>query len=176
MPKATLLIALPLAMAFVAGMLIPIQAASGGTLGRVLGSPLWGAAGALSIGVVAILLMALVLRLPLPSLPDVVRGPWWMWIGGITGAIYVVTSVALIPRTGAALFMVCVIAGQMVAALVLDHFGLLGLTAKPATWGRVIGIGVIFVGIAITQVFGTNTAAAREIKAPEAAANPGTSR
>jgi transporter family-2 protein len=160
--KVVLLASLPLGLALLAGVLIPIQAASGSTLGRALGNPLWGAAVALFIGVIAILSAALMLRLPAPSVAGATHGPWWMWIGGVTGALYVVMSLALLPRIGAGTFIVCVVAGQITSALLLDHFGMLGLATKPITLGRVAGVVVIFVGILITQLNSTVVSTPRE--------------
>lgn len=150
MSKIAVFTILPMA-AFLAGALIPIQATSGAVLGRALGSPLWGAAVALLIGTIAILIVALMLRLPIPAISTALHGPWWMWIGGITGAIYVATSLAIISRIGAGSFIVCVIAGQMAAALLIDHFGLLGLDIKPITMGRAMGVSLMFVGLLIAQ-------------------------
>jgi transporter family-2 protein len=115
--KVVLIAALPLGLALLAGVLIPIQAASGSTR---------------------------------------------MWIGGVTGALYVVMSLALLPRIGAGTFIVCVVAGQMTSALLLDHFGILGLATKPITLGRVAGVVVIFVGILITQLNSTVVSTPRE--------------
>lgn len=149
--KTLLLSLLPLAMSVMAGVLIPAQAASGGTLGRMLGSPLWGAAVALLIGFAALVITALAIRLPSPNFASAFQGPWWIWIGGITGAIYVATSLTLLPKVGAANFILCVIAGQMVAALVLDHFGLLGLAVKPVNIDRVLGVLIMLAGLAVAQ-------------------------
>jgi len=148
-------------MSVMAGALIPVQAASGGTLGRTLGHPLWGAAVALLIGFLAIVITAFTLRLPTPSFSSAIQGPWWMWIGGITGAIYVTTSLALLPKVGAANFILCVIAGQMIAALLLDHFGLLGLAVKPVNVGRVLGVLVMIIGLLIAQYSSIVTGAGR---------------
>ncbi|WP_028695909.1 DMT family transporter [Pseudomonas cremoricolorata] len=147
--KTLLLTLLPLAMSLMAGALIPVQAASGGALGRILGSPLWGAAVAMGIGCLALLITALALRLPLPNFIAAGHGPWWLWLGGFTGAVYVATSLALLPKVGAANFMLCVIVGQMIAALLLDHFGLLGLPVKPVTLGRVLGIAIMLAGLVV---------------------------
>ncbi|MHC8294910.1 DMT family transporter [Pseudomonas sp. LB3P58] len=149
--KTALYLFLPMLTAFMAGTLIPVQAASGATLGRMLGHPLWGAAVALSTGVVAILVVATLMRLPVPKFQSAVSGPWWMWIGGLTGAVYVATSLALLPKVGASGFLLCVIAGQMIAAMLLDHFGLLGLTAKPVSFGRLLGVGILLFGLVVAQ-------------------------
>lgn len=150
--KTALYLFLPMLTAFMAGTLIPVQAASGATLGRMLGHPLWGAAVALGIGVVAILIVVILMRLPVPDFQSAVRGPWWMWIGGVTGAVYVATSLALLPKVGASGFLLCVIAGQMIAAMLLDHFGLLGLTAKPVSFGRLMGVGIMLLGLVVAQL------------------------
>ena len=149
--KTALYLFLPMLTAFMAGTLIPVQAASSATLGRMLGHPLWGAAVALSTGVVAILVVAILMRLPVPKFQSAVGGPWWMWIGGVTGAVYVATSLALLPKVGASGFLLSVIAGQMIAAMLLDHFGLLGLTAKPVSFGRFWGVGIMLLGLVVAQ-------------------------
>jgi transporter family-2 protein len=95
-----------------------------------------------------------------------------MWIGGITGAIYVATTLALIPRIGAANLIVCVIAGQMVVALLLDHFGLLGLPVKHITTVRVVGVVIMIVGLLITQMsFGKITSAQQVASAEHSRTN-----
>jgi transporter family-2 protein len=152
MSKNMLFTLLPLAVAVLAGALIPIQASSGGALGRALGHPIWGAATSLFIGTTVLLVTGLILRLPAPAYSSAVAAPWWVWVGGITGAIYVGTTLALIPRIGAANLIVCVIAGQMAVALLLDHFGLMGLPIKHITTGRAIGVLLMIAGLLVTQL------------------------
>lgn len=147
-----MLLTLPMVAAVLAGALIPIQASSGGVLGKTLGHPIWGAATSLFVGTLVLLLMGWLLRLPVPVLSSVFDGPWWMWIGGITGAIYVATTLALIPKIGAANLIVCVIAGQMVIALLLDHFGLLGLPVNHITTERAVGVNLMIAGLLVTQI------------------------
>lgn len=170
--KTLMLTLVPLAMSVLAGALIPVQAASGGTLGRMLGNPLWGASVALLIGVFALVITALTIRLPLPNFTAAFQGPWWMWIGGITGAIYVATSLSLLPKVGAANFILCVIAGQMIAALLLDHFGLLGLTVKPVTLGRILGVLIMLIGLAVAQYSSTQIKKVSPAISEDASASP----
>lgn len=150
--KALAVTLIPIALAVIAGALIPVQGSSGAALGRYVGHPVWAAATSLSIAVLALVVSGLLMKLPAPQFAQAIKAPWWVWVGGITGAIYVVTSLVLIPRVGAAAFIVSVIGGQMIAALVLDHFGLLGLPVKPVTLTRVAGIAVIFAGILIATM------------------------
>src|SRR5256885_11935115 len=49
-----------------------------------------------------------VLRAPAPAMAQAAVGPWWLWIGGVLGAIYVASAAAVTPRLGAGGFLVCV--------------------------------------------------------------------
>ncbi len=62
-----------------------------------------------------------------PVLSDVAGAPWWVWVGGLLGAFYVAASIILTPRLGAANTVTLIIAGQVLASMVLDQFGLLSL-------------------------------------------------
>lgn len=49
--KNTILVMAPVGMALLAGAILPFQAASNATAGRVLGHPLWGALTSLAVSV-----------------------------------------------------------------------------------------------------------------------------
>lgn len=61
-------------------------------------------------------------------------------------------ALVLTPTLGAASFIVSVIAGQMLASLLIDHFGLMGLASKPIRLWRVVGVMLILVGMLVVQV------------------------
>lgn len=54
-------------------------------------------------------------------------------------------------RLGASTFIVCVVAGQMLASLLIDHYGLMGLAQRLATPGRIAGVALIFAGMIVVQ-------------------------
>jgi transporter family-2 protein len=74
-----------------------------------------------------------------PTLPGATQIPWWVWSGGFLGAFYVSTSIILTPRLGASPTIGFIIGGQMIASIVLDHFGLLNLPTSPATLPKIGG-------------------------------------
>ncbi|MCY1237960.1 putative inner membrane exporter, YdcZ [compost metagenome] len=80
------------------------------------------------------------------------KGPWWIWIGGAAGVIYMTAALLLAPKLGAASFIVAVIAGQMAVSLLIDHFGLMGFPAKPVNAARLTGLLFIVGGMVITQI------------------------
>jgi len=128
-------------------------------LGRALGHPLWGTLSSLSVSVLVTLPLLLLMRAPSPNVGAAVQGPWWWWMGGVAGVLYVTAALMLTPRIGAANYIVCVIAGQMLASLALDYFGLLGLPARPVGVARLAGVGLILLGMVLVQMEGRVKAA-----------------
>lgn len=149
--KAMILAFIPAAMAFLAGTVLPFQATSNGAIGKALGHPLWGALVSLAVSMLVVLPLLWFLKVPAPRINNALEGPWWLWIGGVLGAVYVISAAALTPKLGAAGFLVLVVAGQMVAAVLVDHFGLMGLTPRPVTLARLAGVALILIGAVLIQ-------------------------
>lgn len=141
-----------LAAALVAGAAIPFQAGANAMLGRLLGHPLWATMVSLAVSVALAVPVMLAFKVPVPSFATAAAtGPWWIWIGGAAGVVYVTAALLLAPKMGAASFVVAVIGGQMVASLVIDHFGLMGFVQRPASLARVAGLVLIVIGLVVTQ-------------------------
>ena len=143
-----------------AGAILPFQAASNALVGRLLGHPLWGALVSLAVSVMVVVPALWVLRAPAPAMAQAAVGPWWLWIGGVLGAIYVASAAAVTPRLGAGGFLVCVVAGQIVVSVLVDHFGLMGLGARPVNATRLAGVALILGGVLLVVQGGTARAAA----------------
>lgn len=139
--------------ALIAGALVPFQAGSNAVLGRALGHPLWATGASLFISMIVLLPVLLVMRAPAPTLHQATSLPLWAWFGGIAGVIYISAALILTPKLGATSFIVCVIAGQLIASLLIDHFGLMGLPVKTANIGRIGGVLLIFAGMLMVQWF-----------------------
>ena len=143
----TLLI--PLGLTLMAGALSSMQPAFNGQLADQLGSPLRAAlvnftAGALiMLSVVSVFAM----RAGVPSVERLSSVPLHLWVvGGTLGAIFVSTATWATPKIGAGAFFAALYAGQLIMALVLDHFGLLGLEQKSATLMRIAGVPILLLG------------------------------
>ena len=72
--------------------------------------------------------------------------PWYAWLGGFYGAFFVAVAAFAAPRVGVGVLLTAAVAGQLAAALVLDHFGLLGLDRHPVTLTRAAGFVLVLVG------------------------------
>ena len=138
---------LALGFALLAGAVIPIQAGANATLGRNLGHPLWATLVSLTVSALIGLAVIAWLRVPMAATAVAAKGPLWSWIGGICGLVYVLSAVALAPKLGVTTFMAAVVAGQVVIALMLDHFGLFGLAERAITWPRVLAAMLIVSGV-----------------------------
>ena len=138
-------------VAIVLGMLLSAQAGVNAQLRVGLGHPLVAATASFLVGTVALMLVTLFSRVTLPAGSDAARVPWWAWTGGLLGALYIAASVVLAPRLGAAVLIASIVAGQLAAALVLDHFGLLGFAKQSVTTTRGIGALLLFAGVYLIQ-------------------------
>lgn len=145
---------IPVLVAMACGAVIPFQAGANAMLGRSLGHPLWAAVASLLISLAVVLPLLLLLKVPLPALALAARGPAWMWAGGVAGVFYLSTALVLAPRLGAGGFIAAVAAGQMVGALLLDHFGLAGFPVRAVAPGRLAGAVLVVLGVVVMQCTG----------------------
>ncbi|MCW2480314.1 DMT family transporter [Candidatus Symbiopectobacterium sp. NZEC135] len=162
--KGIVLSLFPAAIALVAGALLPFQVSSNAAVGKALGHPLWGALVSLIVSLLVLLPLLWFFKAPSPRLSNALEGPWWLWIGGVFGALYVVSSTALTPRLGAASFIVLVVAGQMITAILVDQFGLMGLAQRPVTLARIAGVILIVAGAVLIQHTGNGGGESKRLK------------
>jgi transporter family-2 protein len=134
-------------MGLLAGAVMPAQAGINYKLRTFLGDPVLAAFVSFVVGTLALAALALAQRTPLPAWQDVARSPWWVWIGGFMGAYVVGSSVVLAPRLGATAMLALIVAGQMLASIVIDHFGWFGYRVDPVNLRRVLGTLLLVAGV-----------------------------
>jgi transporter family-2 protein len=132
------------ALGLLAGMAQAVQGAVNAQLRSAVQSPLWAVFLSFMVGTAGLAALLLLARAPVPA-------QWpsrpWMWSGGLLGVLYVGAAIVLLPRIGAGTTIGLFVAGQMTAALVLDHFGLLGVPLHPASLARLIGAALVVIGV-----------------------------
>jgi bacterial/archaeal transporter family-2 protein len=138
-------------VALVAGALLAVQAGVNALVRAHVPRPEWAALLNFGVGFVALGAWLLVVRAPLPPLAPLSRMPPWAWGGGILGALYVTGIVLLAPRLGVGATVALTVAGQMAAALALDHLGALGLAARPISGAKVLGAALLIAGVALMR-------------------------
>ena len=137
--------AVTLALALAAGILMAIQAPTNALLGKASGSPVVAAFISFLVGTVALgaAVAAGSGRLFAPELRSV---PWYAWLGGFYGAVFVAVAAFGAPRIGVGPLLTAAIAGQLIGAILLDHFGLLGLARQPVSIAKLGGVLLVLVG------------------------------
>lgn len=143
MPRGALLL-----VGMLVGAGLAMQAGVNAQLRQFVGSPFRAALANFSVGLVALVCIVL---LTSGNPPAFRATAWWMWIGGLLGAAYVVGSVLLAPRLGATALAGTLVAGQLLAAVAFDHWGLLGYVVVPLSGRRALGIALLLAGVLLIQ-------------------------
>lgn len=139
------------ALAVLAGVSIVVQQALNTNLRTALDSAAWSGFASYFVGLVCMGLLAAALRDPVPAAGVAARIPWWAWSGGLFGAIFVGLAIVLVPQLGAATFIALLVAGQMLASVAADHYGLLGLAQRPADLSRLVGMALLIGGVVLIR-------------------------
>jgi transporter family-2 protein len=134
-------------VALVAGACIASQGAINSELARHIGQV---RAVSFSICVSAITIGMLVLLRPGPGSYTGLDGtPRWALVGGVLGVVSLIATVVAVPRVGVAATTGGIVAGQAIASAVIDRFGLLGVATRPITPGRLAGLVLLVVAVAL---------------------------
>jgi bacterial/archaeal transporter family-2 protein len=137
----------------VAGAMLPFKAGINAQLAEHVNSPIRAALVSFVVGAGVLLLVWLLCARGWASVDRMSAAPWWAWIGGALGAFYVTGSIVAAPRLGAVTLIAVILAGQALASLVVDHFGMVGFDAHPATAGRIAGLLLIACGVLFVRLF-----------------------
>ena len=142
-----------LLLAAAAGAMLPVQVGVNAQLARFVGGPVRASFVSFLVGTIALLALSIAILKPLPSGSRLGGAPWWVWVGGLLGAFYVVGVIVSAPRLGAVALIAAVIAGQSVCSVLADQFGWVGFPEHPVSAGRVAGIACVFAGVVLVRVF-----------------------
>jgi transporter family-2 protein len=145
-----------IAFAAVAGLLNTIQTGTNATLNKSLGAPVWAAAAVGTATFLTTLLAALTVMQfagQRPTAEAIANVPWWAWTGGVLGAVYVLATVLVADKVGAAIFMGVTITVAIVVSLAMDHFGLLGFEVHKAGLARIVGGLFMLAGLGLIAKF-----------------------
>lgn len=135
----------PYLLAVGVGAALTVQVGMNATVGRALGSPLWASVINFLVGLVALLACTLVVGVR-PAASTLGEVPGWAWLAGLLGATYVAATTLLGPRIGALALVAFVLVGQLVMALLVDQYGVLGFPRAPVTPARLLGAALLVAG------------------------------
>lgn len=141
---------------FIIGFGPPVQTAINSKLGQAIHSTLMASLVSFTVGFIVLLLIKTVLNTSFKlETKDETHGklkPIY-FIGGTLGVVYITANIFLMPYLGAALTTVAGMLGQMIIALIIDHFGLLGIYERKITPRKLVSIMIILIGILLLRLF-----------------------
>jgi len=135
-----------------AGGATALQAPTNAKLATAVGSPVNAALVSFAVGTAGLALVAAALQAR-PDMAAVKGLPWWTWVGGLYGAVFVAAAAWGVPRLGVALTITLMVAGQLRISVVLDHFGAMGVPRQPISWGRAAGVALVVAGVVMVRRF-----------------------
>lgn len=134
---------LAIMIAFLGGLSIGTQPSLNASLGKIIGVM---EAALISITITFISILACVLAFGQGQLSAVTSAQPYQLLGGVLGAVFVLVSIVIVPVLGAATTLGVSIVGQLLAVIIIDHFGLFGLPRIPFDFYRFIGILLLLIG------------------------------
>ncbi len=141
-------------LAMLCGVILTTQVGNNTLLGKILNNQYIPAAVNMMVGLVMTFALVAIVHKPWPPAAAVSTAPWWTWLaGGVLGAVYLTGNILLAPKLGAGALVACVVTGQLLFAVVCDHFGLLGFEQHSATIWRGVGCVLMIGGLALIAKF-----------------------
>lgn len=131
------------------GFGIPVLAAMNGALGRHIGSPAVAACVLFAVAF-GIAVMAALVTNP-AAVVKLSAAPKQWFLAGFFVAFYVLAITWIGPDMGIGRAVFFVLLGQLIAAAVIDHFGLFNARVVALTWSRAAGIMLMASGVYVTQ-------------------------
>jgi bacterial/archaeal transporter family-2 protein len=135
------------------GVALPIQAGVNAQLAGRTGDPIRAATISFLVGALALSILAILPVRGWPGLTSMAQIPWWLWIGGLLGGMYVIFTIISAPKLGAATLVAAGVTGQAFASLILDNFGLAGFARHPISPGRLAGMVLLLLGLILVRRF-----------------------
>lgn len=79
--------------------------------------------------------------------------PLTLYSAGVIGVFTVLFCNFSFPHVGAALVTALGLLGQTVSSIIIDHYGLLGVNVSKFNSKKLIGLGIILIGLVIMTVY-----------------------
>lgn len=136
-------------LAFLSGVLLPVQAALNTRLGKTIESPVHAALVSFFVGLAA-LIGYIAFTGQTVNLTNVKSMPLPVWLGGVIGAFYIAITIYALPRIGPAYTFGLIVAGQMLMSVALDYFT---MTGTPFSVWKAVGVCLIIAGVFLVRKF-----------------------
>ena len=140
-------------LALAIGSLLPIQVGINTELAQRISSPVTASFFSFAVGTIGLMICLWFLRDPWPDLNTITTVPKWLWLGGLIGAFAVFGSIISGPKIGLLSLVALVLAGQLLASLILDHYGWLGFPVRELSFGRISGSVLLLIAVILIHKY-----------------------
>ena len=139
------------ALALVVGALIPVQAATNAAMSKALGSVSFASLVVFAVAFIFVSAWAVTTGSEVPALSSFRAVPAYGYLGAVIVGSYVLAITFLAPKLGVGNAICLIVTGQILAAVIIDHFGLFGSIVQALSWQRVLGIFLMIVGLFLAK-------------------------
>ena len=143
--------------AILVGAIGTTQTSINGYFGRITGNPFQTALVSSSVSFLTICCILAVLfisgRQKLPA--DTLKGnlkPWWMWIGGILGALCLSANTVTPAHIGTGMTVIMNLLGSTAMGTLVDHFGWFNTARRPVTLRKAAGLLIMMIGAGLIRL------------------------
>ena len=140
-------------VSFLGGMLNTVQSGSNATLAKTLSQPILAALVVTAVNGLVYLLIAPFVGLHLPKGDAFAAVPWWAWLGGAFGGVYVLSSIFFAQKLGGGVFIGLTVTAGVMTSVLMGHYGLVGFKQHTASWPRIAGAPLMVGGLALVSFF-----------------------
>lgn len=134
-------------LALLGGVALAVQVGMNNTLRVIVGSATLAALISFAVGLLGLLLVVLPTRSGIPGHEALAAAPWWAWAGGLLGAFYVTVAALIGQRIGMTALLALTVTGQLVASLVMDQYGVMGIAQQSISISRFAGALLLVAGV-----------------------------
>jgi transporter family-2 protein len=133
------------------GSFLAIGAAANARLRTTLQSAIAAATINFMVGSLTLTLLILLEIFGTQHLDRLTQVPWWAFLSGLLGAVYVTLNTIIIPKLGLTTTALTVVCSQMIGSLLIDQWGWFGVTPHPISPSRIVAIALLLIAVALTQ-------------------------
>lgn len=135
------------------GMGVVVQSGANTQLRSVLDNPFLAGLVSFGVGMTTLILINVAFKSDISALgsPAVQQSSWWMWLGGVMGAFFIMSVIFVAPEIGPTRLFGLIIASQLTFSLVVDHYGWMGFDVQPVSLRRLLGVALLIAGVFLVQ-------------------------
>jgi len=138
-------------IALLVGACIPVQASMNAVLSKSWGNVFYPTLILFSVALLCIAIVVVAKGIRPPDYSAVIGAPPYGYIAGVILLSNILLITYLAPRMGMGNAIFYVVTGQIVAAVLIDHFAVFGALKVQLSWQRISGIMLMVLGIGLAR-------------------------